>query len=185
MPSNVARHRRRSIRLRGYDYTSPGAYFVTICVRDRACVLGKVVEGEMRLDSLGEIAVECWRAIPDHFPHVRLDAFVIMPNHVHGIIVIVGAVRATHASPVPHASPQRNPPRGPRPGSLGAVVGSFKSATTKRINQIRGAPGTPFWQRNYYEHVIRDQAGLDRIRRYIQANPRRWAEDRLHPDTSP
>ena len=170
------RHRRRSIRLQGYDYTQPGAYFVTICTHNRAALFGRVVDGDTVLNECGRIVWECWREIPDHFPHVALDAFVAMPNHVHGIIWIVDDVGATHASPLPDDGP-----RGPTSGSLGAVVGSFKSAVTRRINARRGTPGAPVWQRNYYEHIIRNEGALHAIRRYIIENPVRWRLDRYNP----
>ncbi|GIV71404.1 transposase [Caldilinea sp.] len=172
------RHHRRSIRLKGYDYTQPGAYFITICTHDRAHFFGAVVNGVMRLNDAGCIAAQCWRDIPVHFPHVQLDVFVIMPNHIHGVLWIVANdnnagtqnVGATHASPLP--------PRGPVPQSVGAIIGQFKSAVTKRINELRHTPSAPIWQRNYYEHIIRDERALNAIRRYIQENPLRWHLDR-------
>ena len=173
------RHRRRSIRLKEWDYTQPGAYFVTICSHTRAPLFGRVVDGDMVLNEYGEIVRACWREIPDHFPHVELDAFVVMPNHIHGIIVIVDhIVGATHASPLP----ENVPPRGPASGSLGAIVGSFKSTVTKRINIGRGTPGAPVWQRNYYEHIIRNDRALNAIRHYITENPLRWHLDRYNPE---
>ena len=194
MKYNPDIHHRRSIRLKGYNYSQLGAYFVTICTHGRECVFGEVVDGRMRLNALGKIARQCWLDIPRHFPHAALDAFVVMPNHVHGIIwivesqnddsiratdVIVGArhemVGATHASPL-HT--QTNPPRGPKRRSIGAIVGSYKSAVTKRINERRNTPGATVWQRNYYEHVIRNDESLNRIRQYILENPIRWHLDR-------
>jgi putative transposase len=121
-------------------------------------------------------------AIPDHFPHVLLDEFVVMPNHVHGIIVIMPthAVGATHASPLQNDdTPTR--PRGPQRQSVGSIVGSFKSAATKRINEQRGTPGAPVWQRDYFEHIIRNDESLNRIREYILNNPLQWALDRENP----
>ena len=102
MPYDPGRHHRRSIRLRGYDYTSAGAYFITICAHRRECLFGEVVDGVMRLNVYGRVVDACWQAIPDHFPHVMLDVYVIMPNHVHGIIAIVDdpPVGARHASPL-------------------------------------------------------------------------------------
>jgi hypothetical protein len=102
MPYDPQKHHRRSIRLKGYDYTQPGAYYVTLCTKARQCLFGDVIKGEMRLNSLGYIAFTCWQAIPNHFPHVELDAFVLMPNHLHGILVISDTVvvGATHASPL-------------------------------------------------------------------------------------
>jgi len=189
------RHRRRSIRLKGYDYAQPGAYFITICTHNRTPLFGRVVNREMALNAFGEVVWACWREIPDHFSRVELDAFVAMPNHVHGIIWIVDDVDhtgkrhenvgATHASPLhlhfSHASPLQDP-RGPASGSLGAVVGSFKSAVTRRINEMRGTPGARVWQRSYWEHIIRDDRALNAIRRYIAENPLRWHLDRYNPD---
>ena len=179
MPFDPKRHHRRSIRLKGYDYTQPGAYFITICTQDRAFLFGEVVDGEMRLNEYGRIAWGCWKEIPLHFPQAELDAFVVMPNHVHGIIVIAG-VGATHASPLPLSSDAR--PRGPQRQSVSSIVGSFKSAVTRRINEYRCTPGAPVWQRNYYEHIIRDEKSLNRIREYIVTNPMRWAVDNENPN---
>jgi REP element-mobilizing transposase RayT len=153
----------------------------------------------MGLNEYGEIAMECWQNIPAHFPNVELDGFIIMPNHVHGMLVItnnnatdVGATHASplrasplhasplHASPL-HASPLPKSPHGPQPASVGAVVGSYKSAVTKRFNARRDTPGAAVWQRNYYEHIIRDDESLGRIRQYILDNPARWATDRENP----
>jgi REP element-mobilizing transposase RayT len=154
-------------------------YFVTICTHGRECVLGEVVDGRVTLSPFGEVADECWRDLPSHFPGLLLDQFTTMPNHVHGILVLVGA---THASPLHVDSrvsplPVVTPAHGPRPSSVGAVVGSFKSATTRRVNRIRGTPEASFWQRGYYEHVIRDEGDLDEIRAYILQNPLRWELD--------
>jgi REP element-mobilizing transposase RayT len=128
----------------------------------------------MQPSVFGEAVASAWDEIPIHFPAVQLDASVVMPNHVHGIIVIGArvSVRATHASPVP---------RGPRRSSLGAIVGSFKSAAAKRINTARGTPGAPVWHRGYYEHIVRHEDVLHRIRRYIAENPARWRADILNP----
>jgi len=177
------KNHRRSIRLKGYDYTQAGAYFVTICTKDRACLFGDVADGVMRLNQMGHIVRQCWLAIPDHFPHVLLDEFVVMPNHVHGILVIMPThdVGATHASPLQNDdTPTR--PRGPQPRSVASIVGSFKSAAAKRINEHRGTPGAPIWQRNYYEHIIRDDESLNRIRQYIAENPLHWYLDRENPN---
>ena len=200
MPYDKQKHHRRSIRLPGHDYTSPGAYFVTICVHGGECLLGEVVDGGMRLSQFGQVVSHYWKRIPDHVAHVELDEWVVMPNHMHGIIAIAGRGEASPASAsstgnlttggtrlpdqeaARDASPLLQP--GLQPGSLGAIVGNYKSVTTRRINRMRGMPGTPFWQRNYWEHIIRNQTSLNRIRAYIQHNPARWAEDRLHPDTA-
>jgi putative transposase len=187
MPYDPDIHHRRSIRLPGYDYRQDGVYFVTICTHRKQCVLGEVAGDAVVWSPLGIIVAECWTAIPVHFPHVTLDEWVVMPNHVHGLIVIQnGGIRvgAQHAAPLqtPMQSGVMDGAAVITPGSLPAVVRSFKSATTKRINQSHHLPGERFWQRNYYEHVIRDDADLNRIREYIQTNPARWAEDKENPD---
>ena len=201
MPYDATKHHRRSIRLPGYDYRSPGAYFVTMCVQGGECLLGEVVDGEMQLGGWGQVASHYWKRIPDHSEHMELDVWVVMPNHMHGIIVINGRGEASPASTpsidnlrpgaarlqdqeaARDASPLLQPAL--QPGSLGAVVGNYKSVTTRRINRSRGMPGTPFWQRNYWEHIIRNEQSLNRIREYIENNPARWAEDQLHPDAAP
>jgi putative transposase len=164
------RFRRRSIRLPGYDYTSPGAYFVTICTYLGACILES--------SEFQAVVGESWEEIPLHFPHAQLDEFVVMPNHVHGIVCILDTGSAVGAQ---HAAPLRGDIPTVRPGSLGATVRSFKSAVAKRINQIRGTPGAPVWQRNYYERVVRDEDELARIREYVHFNPVQWQLDRENP----
>ena len=174
VPSPLNRHQRRSIRLPDYDYSQPGAYFVTLCAHERETLFGDVVDDVMRLNDYGEIVVAVWDDLPGHYSHVELDAFVIMPNHVHGIIVIAdNAVGARHASPL-----QSRP-------TLGIIVGSYKSAVTKRINELRHTPGVSVWQRNYYEHVVRSEHELNTIRAYIQNNPLRWALDHDNPINAP
>jgi REP element-mobilizing transposase RayT len=187
MPYDPFKHHRRSIRLRGYDYTQAGVYFCTIVTRSRECLFGDVVDSEMRVNALGQMVAECWDALPAHFANVELDAFVITPNHVHGIIVIAGDgdtvhvgaqdVRATHASPL--RDPER--PRGPKRKSVGAIIGSFKSAATKRINEMRATAGAPVWHRNYHEHIIRNEKSLHAIRDYIAGNPANWVSDEENP----
>jgi REP element-mobilizing transposase RayT len=186
---NAQGRHRRSIRLKGYDYSQEGAYFVTIVTWRREFLFGEIVNQEMRLSQRGKIVDECWRSIPEHFPHAELGAYVIMPNHVHGIIIInptgenwiatntSQSVGARHASPPQHASPLR--PRGVASGSLGAIVGSFKSAVTKRIGRELNETG--IWQRNYYEHIIRDDKDLQNKTDYIEANPLLWDEDDENP----
>ena len=171
--------RRHSIRLKHYDYAQDGAYFVTICTHQRAALFGDVTDGEMTLNTLGCVADDCWWAIPAHFSGVELDAFVVMPNHVHGIVIInrweiarPNAVEATHASPL-----QPEPAHGPKQASLAAIIGSYKSAVTRQTNRIRQRPGAPVWQRNYYEHIIRTDRALNAICKYILYNPARWADD--------
>jgi putative transposase len=186
MTYDPQKHHRHSIRLPNYDYAQPGGYFITIVTYQRDMIFGEIVNKQMRLSDFGKIAEECWRAIPDHFPNVELGAYVIMPNHVHGIIVINDG-SATNSSPsvgARHVSPLPQPsnPRGYKRGSIGAFAGSFKSAVSKRIGREHNATG--IWQRNYYEHVIRNHEDWDRIHRYIEANPSRWAEDQENPSYS-
>ncbi len=169
-------HGRRSLRLRGYGYTEAGAYYVTVVTWKRASLFGEIVNSKMHLSEAGQNVAECWNAVPRHTPWVILDAFVVMPNHVHGIVFI-----AKDPVGAQHAAPLQNGYRGPRPHSLGAIVRSFKSAATRQMNLLRGTPGAPVWQRNYYEHVIRSEDELNRIRQYIEENPARWEEDEQNP----
>jgi putative transposase len=194
----TGRYRRRSLRMLGYDYASPGAYFVTLCTKDRECLFGGVVDGEMRLNEVGRIVQEEWGRSAAVRAEIELDCRVVMPNHVHGIIVVADARTALYSPARAYGSsvgaygssvgaygssvgayghtPLRSPSK-----TVGAVVRGFKSAATKRINEIRGTPGVLVWQRNYYEHVIRDEDSLGRIRRYIAENPARWGSDRENP----
>jgi putative transposase len=180
MKFDPQKHHRRSIRLQNYDYTQPAGYFVTIVTHQRDLLFGEIINEEMKLNDYGKIAQECWCAIPEHFPNVELGAYVVMPNHVHGIIIIKDNITTTN-SPLSvgarHASPL--PPRVVKPKSIGAIVGSFKSAVSKHIGRKHNA--TAIWQRNYYEHVIRNHEDWDRIHRYIESNPSLWAEDEENP----
>jgi len=186
------KYNRKSTRLHGYDYTQAGAYFVTMVTYQRDFLFGEIVEEEMKLNEFGKIADECWLAIPDHFDHVELGAYVIMPNHVHGIIIIndnrrgaiyrapaVDSVGVMHASPQQASSQQPSPQRGLISGSLGAIVGSFKSAVSRRIGRAFDITG--IWQRNFHDRIIRNEGELERIWRYIETNPSNWADDNENP----
>ncbi|MDO8750717.1 MAG: transposase [Dehalococcoidia bacterium] len=173
-------HHRRSIRLPKYDYSLPGAYFITICTFQRLPLFGEIANGEMRLTPHGHAAQDCWRSLADHFSIVTLDAFVVMPNHVHGVLLLT-SVGAQHAAPLPQ---QPSKPH-VAPHSLGAFVRGFKSAVTREVNALRQFPGVPVWQRNYYEHIIRDDDELNRIRQYIIDNPSKWNEDENNPANFP
>lgn len=177
MINSRGHHHRRSLRLKNYDYAQAGAYFVTLCTQNRACLFGEIVDGQMRLHPAGREAGQCWLQIPQHFPNVELDEFVVMPNHVHGIVVLGDGGRGT----VCRAPTTVERFGRPVSGSLPTVVRSFKSAVTKRINALHGSPGVSVWQRNYYEHVIRDEASLQDIREYIVNNPLQWTLDRENP----
>lgn len=163
--------RRKSTHLRHYDYANPGYYFVTICTRDKQCLFGDVVDGVMRVNQVGVIVDACWRALPDHVAAVALDQYIVMPNHVHGVIRLCEIDGARHASPLQEAR-----------ASLGAVIGSFKSAASRQIRLLPGMTGLSVWQRNYYEHVIRSESSLHSIREYIANNPAQWALDRENPE---
>jgi REP element-mobilizing transposase RayT len=213
MPYDPQKHHRRSIRLKGYDYASPGSYFVTLCTQDRVPRFGRVVDGVMILNDAGRMVAREWAAIPERFPTIRSDAHVIMPNHFHAIITIeytgertdqrTGDPRdrpKTHDRPKTRDRPDasgagtRPAPTGVGAGTdrptLGNVVGAFKSITTHAyIVGVRSMGWPPFnkrvWQRNYWERIIRDPSEFNRIRRYIQNNPARWTEDQLHPGAPP
>ncbi len=191
--------RRRAMRLRDYDYTQPGAYFVTICVQHRKCLFGTITDGKMRLNEIGQIVVECLNHIPQHFLSVELDAYVVMPNHIHGIIA--WGISLPGNPHLPDTTKDRRgfclgvSSRSPRPSqnalnrinetplpSLGKIIAYFKYQSTKRINQRYNTPGTRLWQRNYHDHIIRDDPDLQRLREYIQINPMKWELDQLHPD---
>ena len=176
MSNNFENHHRRSIRLQGYDYSQPGMYFVTIGVEGRTCLFGEVVRGKMILDQIGQIVEEEWLRTPVLRPSVTLDEFIVMPNHFHAVVMIVYEGRGTA-----RRAPTTERFGRPVSGSLPTIVRSFKSATAKRINELRGTPSAPLWQRNYYEHVIRSEEELQRIREYIQTNPLRWEFDRENP----
>jgi len=196
MPSKFdpQKHHRRSIRLQGYDYSQQGAYYVTIVAWQRECLFGEVVNGEMRLNKVGEIVQWEWLELPKRLSFIELGEFVVMPNHFHGILIFrenVGATRQGLTSarsgkvPLPHVAADGiggSPlPRGPKPMSLGAIMTQFKSRVTKRLWKIPSLGGTPIWQRNYYEHVIRDEKDLQNKTDYIEANPILWDEDGENP----
>ncbi len=171
--------------MREYDYSQAGAYFVTVCVHARKCLFGEVIDGELQLDDHGKIVTTCWHNLSFHYPAIILDAFVVMPNHVHGIIILVGA-----GSPRPHRELVAEEVKGgetpplqeiQKKLTLGQIIGYFKWQSTKRINELRGIISGQVWQRGYYEHVIRDDQSLNRIREYIATNPQRWHLDRENP----
>lgn len=180
MPSDP--HTRRSLRLQGYDYSQAGGYFVTICTQDRQCLFGEVAGGKAVLTDAGRMTHAVWDGLRARFTTIEVDQFVVMPNHIHGILLLVGAQFIA-----PH-TPNCNTPRHNtassqgainRAPTLGEIVRIFKAATAR---QIRLAGLQEFkWQRNYYEHIIRDEESLSRIREYIMTNPLRWELDRENP----
>jgi putative transposase len=199
------RHHRRSIRLKGYDYSQAGEYFVTIVSFQRELLFGEIIDGKMNLNEFGKIADACWPAIPEHFPNVDLGVHVVMPNHIHGIIVITdrrGEVISPHHRQNLHniqtarekgklikqderAQPGGVPPPLRAP-TLGQIVAYFKYQFTKNMNALDGSGAiTKFWQRNYYEHIIRNDREMKKIWNYIESNPSKWANDNENPLKSP
>jgi putative transposase len=169
---------RQSIRLRGFDYTSSGAYFVTVCCHQRETLFGDILEHEMFLNCFGEIVLEEWEISAQRRKELTLGEFVVMPNHVHGIVWLHQNVVSVGAVPINVVQTAPNPPTiNVVPKSLGAFVRAFKSAVTKRIDESRGTPKFPIWQRNYHEHIVRNDSSLYRIQDHIQNNPRTWQED--------
>ena len=175
------RHRRRSVRLGGHDYTQPGAYFVTICTHDRQCLFGDVIAGQMQLNKVGRIVCEEWRKTAEVREDVIIDEFVVMPNHVHGVLALVGATRRV-ALLSEGTDGKGNQPKGPVRGSIGAIVGQIKSVATKRINKLRGTPGALVWQRNYHDRIPRSDSALSAVREYIRRNPADWGADPDNPE---
>jgi putative transposase len=149
----LPRPRRRSPRLEAYDYAAEGAYFVTVCSVGRACIFGRVLWDAMQQNATARIVEACWREIPSHYPGAGTDAFVVMPNHVHGILWLA---RAGHAPPLPR------------------VVSSFKAAASRQA-------GRPLWQRSFYDRIIRNDGELLALRQYVRDNPLRWALDHENP----
>ena len=184
--SNESLHHRRSIRIPGYDYSGSGAYFITVVTHQRACVFGRIVDGSLQLSRQGGIAEECWRQIAAHFPSVELGVYVVMPNHVHGIIVLNDRADASSAR---RGTTWRAPTQDgrslerfgrPRSGSLATIVRQYKSSVTRRIDEAIGG-SRRVWKRNYYEHVIRDDEDWNRIHLYIESNAANWEGDEENP----
>jgi len=189
MPGKYERYatHKHSRRWAAWDYTQPAAYFVTICTHERGCLFGRISDEIMHINPFGRVATEEWHRSEALRAEVHLDAFVVMPNHVHGIVVIappgedaptnprgctVSAVATHRAASLPGTKRTNVDPK-----SLGAFVRAYKSAVTRGINQRRQTVGARVWQRNYHDHIIRTARSWHRIRRYIETNPARWADD--------
>lgn len=173
-------NRRRSIRLPGHDYSGSGTYFVTVCTFQRQCLFGEALDGAMQLSEAGQIVAQEWLRTAKIRPNCLLDNWIVMPNHFHAIVVI----QSQNPSPLVGAhsrAPLPSPPAIRKARSLSSLVAGFKSAVTKQVNLNRNRPNTPLWQRNYYEHIVRNDASLERLRQYILDNPRVWERDQLHP----
>ena len=164
---DVNQIRRNSYRLEGYDYSQAGCYFVTVCTQGNVNRLGDIVNEKMCLNETGHVVAESWKWLEKRYNNVGLDSWVVMPNHLHGIVIIHDTCRGG----------SRTAPTKP----LGRLIGAFKTVSTKRINICQVSPGTKFWQRSFYDHVIRDEDDYNRIREYIQNNPLRWALDEYNP----
>ena len=209
MAFNPEKHHRRSIRLKGYDYSMAGAYFVTMCVSNRQRLFGNVIDGKMILNEAGRMVETIWMQLAIRFEFIELDEFTVMPNHFHGILVLSGrgescirpvsdescirtdsdesCIRTGRGEscirPSTVSGDHKDRPDGTLPGTVGRVIQAFKSISTHEyINGVKHKNWTPFpgklWQRNYYEHIIRDDESLKRIRAYIINNPLQWAYDR-------
>ena len=192
------KHHRRSIRLKGYDYSQAGVYFVTVCTQNHECLFGTIVDDRIRLNDAGRMVQMMWDEIPHRFSNALLDASIVMPNHFHGILILTdngrgeSCIRPACTCPDGDAADPQNEgdhkdrPYGTLPGTLGRIVQAFKSITTHQyIHGVKqnGWPLFPgkLWQRNYYEHIIRDESSLHHIRQYIMDNPVKWEFDRENP----
>lgn len=178
MPDPSPLPNRRSVRLPGFDYSRLGQYFVTICAFQKRCLFGRVDGSRVHLNHLGEIVQRCWTEIPAHFPQVTLDAFVVMPNHVHGILAIqTRARRAVPLREIHRPELFRNPVL----GSLATIVRSYKSAAAKQVRTMLKQPDYTVWQRSFYESVLRSGKDYANAARYILENPKMWHLDSENP----
>ena len=173
MKHDFDKYNRRSIRLKGWDYSGSADYFITICTRDRECLFGEIIDNEMVLNKLGRVAKEWWLQIPKYYENVELDEYIIMPNHIHGVIAILGDDHGRGGVTPPLQN--KNKP------TLGKIVAYFKYQSTKQINEIQNSQGNPIWQRNYWEHIVRNEKSLNNTRDYIRGNPEAWGGDRNNP----
>ena len=177
MAYNPQEHHRRSIRLKEYDYTNPNWYYVTICTYNRNNIFGEVKNGKAILNEFGKIVDEEWLRTKEIRNNIDLDCHVIMPNHFHGILIIES--RDT-ARCVPTKENENRKFGELQRGSLSAIIRSFKSAITKRINELRKSPNKEVWQKGFYEHIIRNETDLFNIRKYIELNPLQWEIDEYY-----
>ncbi len=190
--------RRHSMRLKGYDYATGGAYFVTICTHHREDLLGSVVSGVVRPSECGLVVQRAWNDLPGHYPHVALDDFVLMPNHVHGVLflgdeevvndIVVAGLRPATTTAGNASRPSYGDAastRAARRHSLSEIVRAFKTFSARRINALRGTPASPVWQRGFYDHVVRDEPDLRRIRQYVLDNPLTWDADHENLSVTP
>ncbi|MBF0227964.1 MAG: transposase [Desulfobacterales bacterium] len=166
-------HNRRSIRLKNYDYSKSGLYFITICTQNKLNLFGQIKNNEMILNEYGRIVYDEWIKSAEIRNEIELDKFVIMPNHFHGIVMIYRDCKFKGDQPV---APTKI--CGPKKKSIGSLISGYKSSVTKKINILRNTPGINVWQRNYYEHIIRNDDIYNKIAEYIMYNPITWQEDK-------
>ena len=173
MKYNPEKHHRQSIRLKNYDYSQDGCYYITICTYNREELFGKIRRRTTRcaLFEIGIISEKFWQEIPTHFPYVELDEYIIMPNHIHGILILNRGVQ--------HVEPLRNKYQKIIPGSIGSIIRGYKASVTKWIRQNTDI--YMVWQRNYHDHIIKHTKELNHIRKYIIENHRNWTEDENNP----
>lgn len=181
---NPQKHNRKSIRLKGYDYSQAGLYFITMCTQNRANLFGEIQNGEMILNEAGGMVEKEWLKLPKRFTNIKLHEYITMPNHFHAILEIVGATLVVVPEPSRMGKPQGFPPT-VKPKTVGDMIGAFKSITTvEYIRGVKNLDWEPFyrrlWQRNYWEHIIRDEQSYHRISRYIINNPKSWEDDKLN-----
>ena len=174
---NPEEHHRRSIRLKEYDYSEPNWYYLTICTHDKKNLFGEIKNGKMIMNDFGKIVNEEWLKTKALRKNVDLDEYVIMPNHFHGILIIE---RRDTAGCVPTKMNENRKFGEMQGGSLSAIVRSFKSAVTKRINELRNIPRKEVWQKGFYEHIIRNERDLYNIRKYVELNPLKWEIDEYY-----
>ncbi|HEX9756891.1 MAG TPA: transposase [Nitrospiria bacterium] len=180
MKYNPDIHQRHSIRLKGFDYSQAGAYFVTICVRNRECLFGNMVDGKVQMNDVGRVVQTVWEELPKRYPGVGTDASIVMPNHVHGIVVFTDHVGAGLALSNQNITPNKQGAASSAP-TLGDIIRAFKSLSAIGVNRRFGRSGQSLWQRNYYEHILRTEDDLNRIRQYIRDNPMNWETDEENP----
>jgi REP element-mobilizing transposase RayT len=159
-------------RLIGYDYSSPGAYFVTVCAHQKQCLFGTIEKGIMHLNPHGKVVQKCWQDLQNHYAGINNEFFIVMPNHVHGIVVITNTNRRSGSKPDPTNKP-----------TLSEIIRAFKTFSSRGINESRHSPGTTVWQRSFYEHIIRNEKNLREIGEYIAFNPAKWDNDSENPDS--
>ena len=179
MTYDPQRHHRRSIRLSGYDYSQEGVIFVTTCTYQREMLFGEVLDGQMVINDIGHIVLVAWQGLPLRFPSLTLDEFVIMPNHVHGILIF-GKREETSGAATEGGAATEEGAASSAP-MLGQVMRAFKSLTAISANRQLGRTQWPLWQRNYHEHIIRNEQVMEKARRYIAVNPMRWDRDADNP----